>query len=172
MAINHFSGIVNYNAHKVLWGSFNIYGGVNDQSTDAGHQGTGLVAGVNFSRRMVGFEWGAGFGYAQDVQTVLATQVTSDYSYLANAKRDITRHLIWNTNYHGFHTGLGQLAGSGSRSQGFGTNLHVPGLRRRSHLRKLLRHGAAYRGRAGVCAREPPSGARRQPVFAGKRLVL
>ncbi|MGA8540779.1 MAG: hypothetical protein WB566_14850, partial [Terriglobales bacterium] len=123
VAVNHFSGIVNYNVNKPLWGAFNFYGGVNDQSTDAGHQGTGLVAGVNFNKRMLGFEWGGGFGYAQDVQTVLAAQVTSDYSYLANVRRNLTRHLLWNSNFHGYHTGLGQLTGSGSHSQGFGTNL-------------------------------------------------
>jgi hypothetical protein len=127
VAVNHFSGIVNYNVQKPLWGAFNFYGGVNDQSSDAGHQGTGLVAGVNFNKKIWGFELGAGFGYAQDVQTVLATQVTSDYSYLANARRALTRHLLWNSNFHGYRTGLGQLEGSGSHAQGFGTDLQYRG---------------------------------------------
>lgn len=127
VAVNHFSAIVNYNFHKPLWGALNFYGGLNDQSSDVGHQGTGLVAGVNFNKRMGGFEWSAGFGYAQDVQTVLATQVTSDYSYLANVRRNLTRHLLWNSNFHGYHTGLSPLTGSGSHSQGFGTNLEYRG---------------------------------------------
>jgi hypothetical protein len=127
VAVNHFSAVVNYSFNKPLWGAVNVYGGVNDQATEGGNQGSGLVAGANFNKRMWGFEVGASFGYAQDVQTVLATQVTSNYSYTANAKRSLTRHLLWNANYHGFHTGLGQLPGSSSHSQGFGTNLMYKG---------------------------------------------
>ena len=127
VAVDQFSAVLNYNFHKPLWGAFNFYGGVNDQATEGGNQGTGLVAGVNFNKKMRGFDLSAGFGYAQNVQTVLATQVTSDYSYLANASRSLTRHLLWNANYHGFHTGLGQLPGSSSHSQGFGTNLTYKG---------------------------------------------
>jgi len=127
VAIDHVSAVVNYNFHKPLWGAVNFYAGLNDQATEGGNQGTGLVAGANFNKRMAGFEVGASFGYAQDVQTVLATQVTSDYSYIANAKRSLTRHLLWNANYHGFHTGLGQLPGSSGHSQGFGTNLMYRG---------------------------------------------
>ena len=127
VAVNHFSGIVNYNVQKPLWGALNFYGGVNDESSDAGHQGTGAVAGVNFNKNLWGFEWGGGFGYAQDVQTILATQVTSDYSYLANARRRLTRHLFWDSNYHGYRTGMSVLTGSGSHSQGFGTTLQYRG---------------------------------------------
>jgi hypothetical protein len=123
IGVSHFSGILNFHMNKPLWGSFNIYGGVNDQSTDAGHQGTGLVAGVNFSKRLIGFDWGANFSYSQDVQTVLATTVTSSYSYLASAKRRFTRHLLWNSTFSGFHTGLGQLTGSSSHSESVATNL-------------------------------------------------
>jgi hypothetical protein len=127
IGVNHFSAVVNYHFDKPLWGSLLFYGGVNDQSTDAGHQGTGLVAGANFDKRMGGFDWGASFSYAQDVQTVLATELTSSYSYLANARRRLSRHLQWNSNYHGFHTGLSQVAGSSSHSEGFGTNLTYRG---------------------------------------------
>ena len=123
LSVNHFSGIVNFHFEKPLWGAFTFYAGVNDQSTDAGHQGTGLVAGANFDKRLGGVEWGAAFSYAQDVQTVLATEVTSNYSYLANARKKMSRHWMWNSNFHGFHTGISELTGTSSHSEGFGTNL-------------------------------------------------
>lgn len=127
VAVDHASAVVNYNFHKPLWGAVNFFVGLNDQASEGGNQGTGLVAGANFNKRMLGFEVSASFAYGQEVQTVLATQVTSDYSYMANATRSLTRRLLWNANYHGFHTGLGQLPGSSSHSQGFGTNLMYKG---------------------------------------------
>ncbi len=127
VAADHFSFIVSYNFHKPLWGAVNFYVGVNDQTTDAGHQGTGLVAGASFNKRMLGFDWSGSFNYGQDVQTVLATQVTSDYSYLASAKRHLSQHLLWNANFSGFHSGLSQIAGLSSHSEGYGTNLMYKG---------------------------------------------
>lgn len=127
VAVNHFSGVLNYRFDKPLWGSFTVYGGVNDQSTDEGHAGTGLMAGVNFNRRVEGFDLGAGFSYAQDVQTILATQVTSEYTYLANAQRKISRHLTWNSHFTGYHTGLSLVTGSSSHSEGAGTTLLYKG---------------------------------------------
>ena len=127
VAVNHFSGVLNYNFHKPLWGSFTIYGGVNDQSSDQGHQATGLVAGVNFDRTIKGFELDGGFSYSQNVQTVLATQVTSEYTYLASARRHLTRHLLWNSHFSGYHTGLGEIVGSSGHSEAYGTNFGYKG---------------------------------------------
>ena len=127
VSANHWTAVLNYHFVKPLWGAVAVYAGVNDQSTDAGHQGTGLVAGVNFDKRIVGFEWSGSFAYAQDVQTVLATQVTSEYSYMASAIRRFSNRLLWTSNFHGFHTGLGQAPGAGSESEGYGTSLSYRG---------------------------------------------
>ena len=127
VAVNHFSGVVNYRFDKPFWGAFTVYGGVNDQSTDEGHQGTGLVAGVNFNRRVEGFDLNAGFSYSQDVQTILATEVTSEYTYIANAQRKLTRHLTWNSHFSGYQTGLTQITGSSSHSEAAGTTLLYKG---------------------------------------------
>lgn len=127
LSSNHFSAVVNYRYSKPLWGTLFLYAGVNDQSTDAGHQGTGLVAGINFSRRVEGFDVDANFSYAQDVSTVLATTVTSEYSYVGNARRRVGQHLYWTTNFNGYHTGLSQIAGSGGHSEGVGTTLMYRG---------------------------------------------
>jgi hypothetical protein len=122
VAADHFSAVVNYRFQKPLWGSFLVYGGMNDQSTEAGNQGAGLMAGGNFSRTIKGWELGASVGYAQDVETVLAIATTSNYSYLASVKRDLTRRLHWYSSFNGFHTGLSTVAGSSSHTEGYSTS--------------------------------------------------
>jgi len=119
----HFSAVVNYRFLKPLWGTVVVYAGVNDQTTDAGNQGAGLVAGANFSKQWSNLELSGSFGYSQDTQTVLATQVTSNYSYTASAQRRLGRRLRWLATFNGFHTGLGEAAGSSAHSESYGTNL-------------------------------------------------
>ncbi|MFZ3266919.1 MAG: hypothetical protein WA172_23145 [Terriglobales bacterium] len=118
----HFSAIANYRFLKPLWGTVVVYAGVNDQATDAGNQGAGLVAGANFNKQWSNLNLSGSFSYSQDTQTVVATQVTSNYSYLANAQRRLGRRLRWMTTFNGFHTGLGELAGSSAHSESYGTN--------------------------------------------------
>ena len=52
VSATHFSAIINYRFLKPLWGTVVVYAGVNDQATDAGNQGAGLVAGANFTEAM------------------------------------------------------------------------------------------------------------------------
>ena len=124
---NHFSAVLNYRYIKPLWGSVLIYGGIIDQSNESGHQGTGATAGVDFTRWFHGFEVVGSFGYDQDVTTVLATQVTSNYTYNASARRHYGRNLLWNNTYSGYHTGLGQLPGSSGHSDSLGTTISYKG---------------------------------------------
>jgi len=124
---NHVSAIVNYRFIKPLWGSILVYGGVNDQSTETGHQGTSLTTGINFERYIHNFDITGSFSYDQDVQTVLATQTTSSYTYMAGARRSLTRNLRWNSNFSGYHTGFGEIAGSSSHSENVGSNLSYKG---------------------------------------------
>jgi hypothetical protein len=166
LSANHFSGIVNYHFEKPLWGAFTFYAGVNDQSSDAGHQGTGLVAGANFDKRIKGIEWGAGFSYAQDVQTVLATEVTSDYSYLVNARKRMTRHWLWNANFHGFHTGISPLTGSSSHSEGYSANLTYRNYAFGGNYNRSF--GTALLTAGGLIA--PPSNI--NPVLGGDQFLL
>ncbi len=122
--VNHYSAILNYRFQKPLWGSFLVYGGVNDQAADGANQGAGLVAGVNFSRIIAGWDVGASFSYAQDVETVLATATTSNYSYQGSVRRNLRRHLQWFGNFSEFHTGLSTVAGSSSHSENYNTSIH------------------------------------------------
>jgi hypothetical protein len=123
VSATHFSAIVNYRFLKPLWGTLVVYAGMNDQATEQGNQAAGLVAGANFSKRWANLDLGGSFSYSQDTQTVLATETTSTFSYLANAQRMLTRRLRWMANFGGFHTGLSQQEGNSAHSENYGTNL-------------------------------------------------
>jgi hypothetical protein len=116
VALDHFSAIVNYHFEKPLWGTFAVYGGVNDSADNGGNEGTGLMAGVNFGRTLLGFDWTGSFGYSQNVQTVVES-VTSNYTYMASMRRNFGRHTTWNNSFSGYHTGLGQAEGSSAHSE-------------------------------------------------------
>jgi hypothetical protein len=140
ISATHFNAILNYRFLKPLWGTVVVYAGVNDESTDAGNQGAGLVAGVNFSKQWSNFDLDGSFGYSQDTQTVLATQVTSNYSYLAKAQRHLTRRVRWLATFNGFHTGLGELASSSAHAETYGTSL----------VYKMYNVGATYGHTSGT----------------------
>jgi hypothetical protein len=123
VSATHFSAIVNYRFLKPLWGTVVLYAGVNDQANDGGNQGAGLVAGANFSKQWSNFQLSGNFGYSQDTQTVLADQTTSNYTYMANAQRRLSRRIRWMAMFSGFHTGLGELEGSSAHAENYGTNL-------------------------------------------------
>ena len=162
----HFSAIVNYRFLKPLWGTVVVYAGVNDQATDAGNQGAGLVAGANFNKQWSNLELNGSFAYSQDTQTVLATEVTSNYSYLANAQRRLTRRMRWLTTFNGFHTGLGELAGSSAHAESYGTNFVYKMYNAGSQLLAHLGDGAADRERTGGAA------GRHSPVLTGNQFLL
>jgi len=54
---------------------------------------------------------------------VLAAQTTSNYTYMANAQRHLSRRLRWMAMFNGFHTGLGEVEGSSAHAENYGTNL-------------------------------------------------
>jgi hypothetical protein len=134
--------------------------------TDAGNQGAGLVAGANFGKQWSNLDIGASFAYAQDVQTVLATQVTSSYNYTANAQRRIARRLRWLANFSGFHTGLGELTGSSAHAESYTTNISY----------KMYNLGASYartNGTALVTANGLVSPAGEiTPLLTGSQILL
>jgi hypothetical protein len=140
VSATHFSAIVNYRFLKPLWGTVVVYAGVNDQATDAGNQGAGLIAGANFSKQWSNFDLSGSFGYSQDTQTVLALQTTSNYSYLANAQRRLGRRLRWMGTFNGFHTGLDVAQGQSAHSESYGTNL----------IYKMYNVGANYARTSGT----------------------
>jgi hypothetical protein len=162
----HFSAIANYRFLKPLWGTVVVYAGLNDQATDAGNQGAGLVAGANFTKQWSNFELTGSFGYSQDTQTVLATEVTSNYSYLASAQRRLTRRTRWLATFSGFHTGLGEQEGSSAHSENYGTNF----------VFKMYNLGANYGHTSGTVLLTanglvtPPGGI--PPLLTGNQYLL
>lgn len=124
---NHFSGILNFRYVKPFLGSFVFFGGVVDQSSDAGHQGTGMVAGVNFERTIDGYDLTANFSYDQDLQTVLANQLTSTYTLMAGSQHRFGRRLLWINHFNEYRTGFSAIQGSGNHTENFGTNLGYKG---------------------------------------------
>ncbi len=166
VSATHFSGVVNYRFLKPLWGTVVVYAGVNDQATDAGNQGAGLVAGANFSKQWSSWDLGGSFGYSQNTETVLATQTTSNYSYMANVQHRLTRRTRWLANFSGFHTGLGELPGASAHSESYGTNL----------VFKMYNAGANYSHTSGTVLLTanglitPPGGI--PPVVAGNEYLL
>jgi hypothetical protein len=136
----HFSAIVNYRFLKPLWGTVVVYAGVNDQATDAGNQGAGLVAGANFNKQWSNFQLTGSFAYSQDTQTVLATQTTSNYTYLASAQRRLSRRVRWLGTFSGFRTGLAVAEGQSAHSESYGTQF----------IYKMYNLGANYSHTSGT----------------------
>jgi hypothetical protein len=95
---------------------------------------------VNFNKQWSKFLVSGSFAYSQDTQTILATQTTSNYSYLANAQRRLTRRLRWMATFNGFHTGMGELPGSDAHSESYGTQL----------IYKMYNAGATYSHTSGT----------------------
>jgi len=167
VSATHFSAVANYRFLKPLWGTLVVYAGVNDQATDGGNQGAGLVAGANFNKRWSNTEISGSFGYAQDVQTILATQVTSSYSYTALAQRRLGRRgLTWMGTFNGFHTGLGESTGESAHSESYGTNLGY----------KMYNMGASYSRSSGTVLLTanglvtPPGGI--APILPGNQYLM
>ena len=119
----HWSAIVNYQFLKPLWGHLVFYAGVNDQAADGTNLGAGLIAGASFSKQWSTMDVSASFAYAQNTETVLATETTSSYSYNAIVQRRLTRRVRWMGSFNGFRTGQGPVEGQGAHAENYGTNL-------------------------------------------------
>jgi hypothetical protein len=123
IAEDTWSAVVNYHFQRALWGSVLLYAGANDLAENGANQGASLSAGANFSRLIKAWQFGGGFSYQQSVQTIVALVTTSNYSYNASVGRPLTRRLVWNADFHGFHSGFNQVAGLSNKTEGVGTNL-------------------------------------------------
>jgi len=85
--VNSFGGTAAY-AHTVLNGSFNatltLTGNQSDQS---GADTVGFSAIGNYSNQVLGWQVNGSAGYAQNVQTLLVTDMNSFYNYSGSARR-------------------------------------------------------------------------------------
>jgi hypothetical protein len=124
-AVSRYGGSVNFNYAQNFLGSFNFSVGAVEMANEAGNQGAGLTGTINYSRKINGWELGAGFNYSQYVQTLFATYTTSSYKYDASVRRRFGDGLYWTGSFFANHSGLTQFAGMSNRSEGFNTSLLV-----------------------------------------------
>jgi hypothetical protein len=99
------------------------FGMVNNASNSGGGS-LGFVGNVSLKRRIMGWEVDSDFSYAQNVQTIIASYTTSNYSYGGMVRRRFGAGSSWSASYRGIQTGLTQLSGYDNRSDTFLTVLN------------------------------------------------
>jgi hypothetical protein len=108
-----------------LWGgNFNAAVTLSDNmiSTSSANS-LGVSSTCNYSRRFSdGWAMGAGFGYAQDVQTLLVTYTTSSYNYTGFVRRRFGK-FGWSGGAGGTRTLLTQLPGQSNSSDSFNSSI-------------------------------------------------
>jgi hypothetical protein len=92
---------------RPLWGGFlnaNLFLSDTRISTNS-QNALGLISSVNYARRAGAWEYNFGGSYSQNVQTLLITYTTSNYSFNGNIGRRFG-HLIWRAGASFGHSGL------------------------------------------------------------------
>ena len=112
-----FGGSANFNFdHSLLKGlSFSV--GVVDTAQQEANTGLGFVGNVNYSRKILGWDVGGNFSYAQNVQTVMLVYTTSSCSYLASLRRRIGERKYFMLGYSGSHSGITANSGTTSSAE-------------------------------------------------------
>jgi hypothetical protein len=119
---NSYGGGVTY-GHELLGGSFNAAITASDNTVDNSNVNVlGLSSTVNYSRRILGWNVVGSFGYAQNVQTLLITYLTSFYSYSGNVRRRFGK-LTFSAGASMARTGLTAQPGTENKSQGYNSSL-------------------------------------------------
>ncbi len=119
----YLSGTVSYG--KRLFDTFTFSGSVIESSNGQGNNALGFVGNVNFFRRFGRWQTSGQFSYAQNVQTLLITYTTSYYNYSANLHRRLPGGMQWTAAFNGTHSGLTNLQGTNSHSEGYSSSLSI-----------------------------------------------
>lgn len=117
-----FGGNISFGFDRMLKG-LTVSIGANDTANQEGNQGAGLVANVNYTGSVGHWEFGANFGYDQNVQTMFAIYQSSSLSYGLNIHRRLFNGLSWSLGGGGGHSGFVQVPGTGSSGQMVNTAL-------------------------------------------------
>jgi len=118
------SGTLNYG--KRLFDMFTFSASVVDSSNGQGTNALGYMGNVNFSHNFLGWQTTGVFSYAQNVQSILITYTTSTYNYSASTRRRLPRRMQWLAAFNGNHSGLTNVAGSSSHSEGYSSSFSIP----------------------------------------------
>lgn len=120
---NSYGGGLTY-WRLLFGGNFNAALTLSDNTVSTSSQNSlGINSTVNYSRRFGdGWAFGTGFGYAQNVQTVLVTYTTSSYNYSGFVRRRFKK-FGWSGGAGGTRTLLTQLPGQSNTSESFNTSI-------------------------------------------------
>ena len=121
--VTQFNGNANFNYSKPLFGMLHFSIGMVDSATKEGNTGLGLVANVNFARKVGNWELNGNYNYSQNVQTLLVLYTTSSYSYGGSVLRRFGNRSSWFAGYNGAHSGFAAGSDASSRSNSFSTSV-------------------------------------------------
>jgi len=117
---NSYSGGLIYTA-GFLGGSFNAAGTVVDNTLDGSSQNTlGFSATTNYTRRIHEWVMNGSFNYAQNVQTLLITYMSSFYNYSGNI-RHRWGQFTWSAGASAGRTGLTEQSGLQNSNESYTT---------------------------------------------------
>jgi len=107
----------------LLGGNLNAAGSITDSITSTSIGNTmGFTGTVNYNKRFDGWTAGSYFSYAQNVQTLLITYMSSSYGYGGNLRRRWGR-FGWSAGANASRTGLTEQAGTTSSSENFNSSI-------------------------------------------------
>ena len=146
MTSTQAGGTLTYSYARPLFGLLYFSFGMVNNATNNGGGSLGFVGNVSLKKRISGWEVDSDFSYAQNVQTIIASYTTSNYSYGGALRRRFGTNSYWSGSYRGLQSGLTQFAGYGNRSDSFMTIFRrgrygVSGSYAQSHGTALLSTG-------------------------------
>lgn len=119
---NSYGGSLSY-AHTLAGGTMNATGSVSDNTvSNANVNALGFSTNVNYSRTILGWKVSGAFGYAQNVQTLLITYMTSFYNYSGNIRRRWGR-FTFSAGASAGRTGLTEQPGTDNRSNSYNVSV-------------------------------------------------
>jgi hypothetical protein len=126
-AANSLTGTVMY-SNALLGGYITVTGGVTRTwltgSTEY-HATTGTNDSITYTRRVGKWNVNGGFGYSQDVQTVLIAYTSSGFNYTGGIGRKLSLHTYWGAYAAGSKSLLTEVPGSANSSQSYTTTFSL-----------------------------------------------
>ena len=112
-------GTLTYSYSRPLFGLIYVSFGMVNNASNTGGGSLGYVGNASLRRQLGRWQLDTDFSYAQNVQTIINSYTTSNYSYGAMIRRKFGTNSTWTTSYRGVQTGLTQLPGYSNRSDNF-----------------------------------------------------
>lgn len=123
---NSYNGNATY-SNSLFGGQFNGTIGITRTSLNTTNQTlTGLNGGINYIRRIAGWNVSGSANYSQDTQTILAAYTSSGYNYSGSLGRKFGRRYYWGATATGTRSILTDQPGSANDSQSYTTTIALP----------------------------------------------